>query len=80
MLRGLRARFFNEKRAKRRTIFLIAQQIGVAARHHSPMRVNGHHGHSASGKASVARTMISFMGGSLPVVELNRAPDWTAML
>jgi hypothetical protein len=35
---------------------------------------------AATAKASVARTMISFMGGSLPVIKLDRAPDWTAML
>jgi hypothetical protein len=60
----------------------LLSAIGVAARRHSPLRANGHHGHSASGtaKASVARAMIFFMGGSLPVVELHRAPDWTAML
>jgi hypothetical protein len=56
--------------------------IGVAARHHSPMRVNGHHGHSASGNSEGKRRQDNDLlhGGSVPVVELHRAPDWTAML
>jgi len=82
MLRGLRARFFNEKRAKKKDDLLNCSAIGVAARHHSPMRVNGHHGHSASGNCEGQRRQDNDLlhGGSLPVIKLDRAPDWTAML
>jgi hypothetical protein len=46
------------------------------------MRVNGHHGHSASGNSEGKRRQDNDLlhGGSVPVVELHRAPDWTAML
>jgi hypothetical protein len=67
MLRGLRTRFFNEKRAKKKDDLLNCSAIGLAARHHSPMRVNGHHGHSASGNREGQRRQDNdLLHGGLP--------------